>query len=187
MADIHHSMRRPWRLGKHRRDRSPPHKGKAAFVHRRLELDLEFPPLVLQSLHSQRHRGQVRLCLLWCKLLGSCIHLPLRSRDGEPGYLAEPRMPKNRLICPPIPSKSWQSGLSLEEINALWQSGVSPRKSIAWNREIRSQNHRIGEGDKIREVANAPRDAQVSGNDKPKPVSTHQEHSLPRPSDATAV
>ena len=35
------------------------------------------------------------------------------------------------------------SGLSLEEIDALFQSGTSARKSIAWNREQRAKDHHM--------------------------------------------
>lgn len=65
------------------------------------------------------------------------------------------------------------SGLSLEEINLLFQSRIPARKSIAWNKEVRARDH--GYGDKgISEVAAVDPNVEVGPNgEKPKPVAQH--------------
>lgn len=66
------------------------------------------------------------------------------------------------------------SGLSLEEINLLFQSRIPARKSIAWNKEVRARDHGFGPNHKeVTEIASTDPNAQISNGEKAKPVAQH--------------
>lgn len=68
------------------------------------------------------------------------------------------------------------SGLSLEEINLLFQSRIPARKSIAWNKEVRARDHGYGGNGDVTQAAVANPSAEMKGNgatEKTKPVAQH--------------
>lgn len=76
------------------------------------------------------------------------------------------------------------SGLSLEEINLLFQSRVPARKSIAWNKEVRARDHGYGDGKDVASIAVTDPNAEVHNGEKAKPVAQHLDS---RESTSTAV
>lgn len=81
------------------------------------------------------------------------------------------------------------SGLSLEEINLLFQQRIPARKSIVWNREVRARDHGFNTHQKdIANVTSADRNVEVSphaNGEKNKTVAQHVDSG--RVSDSTAV
>lgn len=65
------------------------------------------------------------------------------------------------------------SGLSLEEINLLFQSRVPARKSIAWNKEVRARDHGYGDGKDVTSIAAVDPNAEVANGEKAKPIAQH--------------
>lgn len=65
------------------------------------------------------------------------------------------------------------SGLSLEEINLLFQSRVPARKSIAWNKEVRARDHGFGNGQDVTAIAATNPNAETFNGEKAKPVAQH--------------
>ena len=60
------------------------------------------------------------------------------------------------------------SGLSLEEINLLFQERVSPRKSFKWNKEQRAKKHSYDGENEITDVSPDVEVGNVKTAEKPK-------------------
>jgi hypothetical protein len=65
------------------------------------------------------------------------------------------------------------SGLSLEEINLLFQSRIPARKSIAWNREVRARDHGFNNDVSNVNAVDPKREISQHEKDSIKPVAQH--------------